>query len=485
MLSRSYYDTSDAIIKGAFSWLLWQGEMSGFQRKRNAFLVYAALVFVVAGFWMQTSNEPVFLGKYSFEYAMKAAAISLTATFLTISAHMLLTAKMSRRDDSQQQARQSVRVLAVVALLVVTYSLCEFVMTSVHRGDVAAEKQARRERLDTFHPFLQVSAASNDEAMHINRWGFRGEDIEKDKPEGTYRVFVLGGSTVYCSRAKFEDSHCRRLEVLLRSAYPARRIEVQNAGYDWHTSQHSLMKFLFEIQDFDPDLIIVMHAINDICRSFSPPRYSSLGEFQPDYSHFHGPLAEMLKQYAVEDQPPRSWVWHHTVKLFQDHWYADFRVGPNVRRDQEWRRFHSEGKTVDANLLPSLATYQRNMQQLIEVVRSKQIDMMISSQPSLYKESMSIEELTSLTFPMNVCRNEFENPDIQSLVNAMKRFNAASAELAQENDVGYVTLAKEMPKTLDYFVDDVHYTKKGNEFVAEQFFRKIQAAGFLQEDAED
>ena len=448
--------------------------MENSARKRYVVIGYAVALFVIVGFWCQTSNDLDVLSKYSRGYFAQALAVSAVLLILTFTAQRLLL-PVPRTDAAQPTSpRLATRGLALCLILILLLASTEFVLTTIHRQELFTEKAERLDRLATFHPFLQVTAAAKDEEKNNNRWGFRGGEIEVAKPDGTVRVFVLGGSTVYCSRVDFEDTHCRLLELKLREAYPNQRIEVQNAGYDWHTSQHSLIKFLFKIQDFDPDLIVLMHAINDLSRSFTPPRFTMLGEFQSDYSHFEGPVTSMLKEYSVEPPPPRFLIWHHTQRMFEDHWFADFRVAPNVRRDEERRRIFPEGKSIKPSELPSLPTFGRNMAELTKAIQDKNIKLLIATQPSLYKPSMSNEELAALIFPMNVCRNEFDGPDLQSLMTAMNAFNNVTRQLARDREIAFVDLASEMPKSLDYFIDDVHYTVQGNQKVADVFFRAIQ-----------
>jgi len=448
--------------------------MENSARKRYALVGYAIVLFIVVGFWCQTSNDLDVLSKYSRSYFAQAFAVSVALLTLAFAAQRLLCPRMTASDSGSRKSRLSVRVIGLLLILVTVLVSTEVVLTTIDRRELFTEKADRRERLGTFHPFLQVTAVANDQEKNNNRWGFRGEDIELAKPAGTIRVFVIGGSTVYCSRVEFEETHCRLLELKLRDAYPDQRIEVQNAGYDWHTSQHSLIKFLFKIQDFDPDLIVVMHAINDLSRSFTPPRFTMLGEFQSDYAHFEGPLASMLKEYSVEPPRPRFLVWHHTKVLFSDHWYADFRVAPNIRRGEQRRRIFPEGKSIVPADLPSLPTFRRNLTELTKAIQDKDIKLLISTQPSLYKPSMSSDELAALIFPMNVCRNEFDGPDLPSLMTAMNAFNNVTRQLARDKQIAFVDLAAEMPKSLDYFIDDVHYTVQGNQKVADVFLHAIQ-----------
>jgi hypothetical protein len=50
----------------------------------------------------------------------------------------------------------------------------------------------------------------------------------------------------------------------------------------------------------------------------------------------------------------------------------------------------------------------------------------------------------------------------------MNLFNETARNIAMENEVPFFDLEKVVPKTLDYFLDDVHYTEKGNKIIAEK-----------------
>jgi len=439
-------------------------------------IAYCACFVVLLGFWLHTCNEVEWFGKYSRDYLVQLCAVSVIAIVVLIALLKLLSEDFKENGNSP---RRRVRIMALCVFLGSLIVTLEIVLTTFHRVELHKERQDRREKFSTFHPYLQVSAAPGDEKLNINRFGFRGEEIEKNKPNNTYRIFFIGGSTVFCSRVKFEQSHCRLLEKKLRAAYPDQRIELQNAGYDWHTTQHSLIKFLFKIQEFDPDLIIVIHAINDVYQSFSPPRYSFASEFQPDYSHFHGPNLNMLQEYFLNDPPPRFLVLNKTIRFFSNHWYSDFRVAPNMRRSKERREWHPKATELDIDQFPSLHTFQRNLTDLARTIRSKNIDLLIASQPSIYRYDMRVEELEKLIFPIYLCRNTEECASVRSLIRAIDTFNRTSRQIADEHEVTFVALESKIPKSLKYFVDDVHYTVEGNRLVADILFDAIWTAGFI------
>src|SRR5690606_23388948 len=56
----------------------------------------------------------------------------------------------------------------------------------------------------------------------------------------------------------------------------------------------SLINYQLNLREVKPDVVVIMHAINDLLvnADFS---YFSRGEFQPDYRHFYGPLSRLLE----------------------------------------------------------------------------------------------------------------------------------------------------------------------------------------------
>ena len=106
--------------------------------------------------------------------------------------------------------------------------------------------------------------------------GYRGGEISLPKPEGCFRIVVLGGSTTYGEFINDDrQTFPARLEERLRDiGYP--RVEVINAGVPGYNSWESLSDLQFHALDFEPDLVIPYYGINDVhCRLVVPQSYRS------------------------------------------------------------------------------------------------------------------------------------------------------------------------------------------------------------------
>jgi hypothetical protein len=100
-----------------------------------------------------------------------------------------------------------------------------------------------------------------------NSRGFRGDEVVVPKPPGTTRIVCLGGSTTYGGGVPdYRLSYPNLLQTLLRE-HLRPEIEVINAGVPGYSSLESLINLQLRVLEFDPDLVLIYHGINET-RSF-------------------------------------------------------------------------------------------------------------------------------------------------------------------------------------------------------------------------
>src|SRR5262249_26456416 len=112
-----------------------------------------------------------------------------------------------------------------------------------------------------FDPFLQEPPPKFDASL-------------KPNTPGTFRILTLGGSTTAEFSIPAEARYPRLVEGLVQKKHPDLKIEVFNGGQEWYTTKHALINYTTNLKDWQPDLAIVMHAINDVYRSFVDPDYT-------------------------------------------------------------------------------------------------------------------------------------------------------------------------------------------------------------------
>ncbi|MFC2173014.1 SGNH/GDSL hydrolase family protein [Acidobacteriota bacterium] len=102
-------------------------------------------------------------------------------------------------------------------------------------------------------------------AVHgrTNRFGMRGEETSKAKPEGTVRVLCLGDSRTFGYAVGQEACYAAHLSCILKERYPGATIEVLNAGVHGYTSYQGLRYFELQGLGFEPDIVTVAFEFND------------------------------------------------------------------------------------------------------------------------------------------------------------------------------------------------------------------------------
>lgn len=89
----------------------------------------------------------------------------------------------------------------------------------------------------------------------------------RKKPDGTFRIFVMGSSTVYGFPYEYNLMFSRILHQRLEDAYPERHIEVVNTAITAINS-YTLRDYAGQIMRYDPDAILVYAGHNEFYGAF-------------------------------------------------------------------------------------------------------------------------------------------------------------------------------------------------------------------------
>lgn len=273
----------------------------------------------------------------------------------------------------------------------------------------------RANKTDAYHPYLQLKP---------NNY-FPENTASADE----LRIFCLGGSTT-----EFGDKQGRgwpdRVQSLMKEKYPDQNIKIFNQGRQWYTSLHSLINYSTNIRPYKPDIVIVMHAINDILHNadFS---YFSHNDFRRDYGHFYGPVTRIMYRESLS-----GFLFRMTKGL----WY------------------HKPREIVDQHGFPGLNSFRNHLTALIDLAERDGTQVILMTQPSLYKENMDEQELAALYMLNNEAIGPTKKWNAKTALSAFQQYNAVIRELGDMQSVQIIDLDKSIPKTLEYFSDDVHYT---------------------------
>jgi uncharacterized protein YjbI with pentapeptide repeats len=117
-----------------------------------------------------------------------------------------------------------------------------------------------------------IEPNQNFETISINSYGFRGSELTLEKPQNTFRIFAVGGSTMMGSGS---TSDVTTIPGFLQHSFDDvisnPKIQVINAGISgaWSQTETSLIKN--KLLKFKPDLIIVYDGWNDASKRSDDP----------------------------------------------------------------------------------------------------------------------------------------------------------------------------------------------------------------------
>lgn len=432
---------------------------------------YSLYLFILLGVFLHTSAHPQILGKYTYKYVMLLVfLVILFPLFLLLLSFMIRTSTI--RFKKRKVIVSPVKKVLIILTLIILFVLVptETFLRYKYRD---YETNSYHYTADNFDPFLQ-SRIAKQENLPVNSLGFRGEEISRTKPKDTYRIVILGGSTVLNREVTYEKNAARLLEKQLRQKFPQTHIEVINAGKDYYTSEHSLIQFMFKVSDLDPDLIIMWHGVNDMWASCLLEGQLTHGDYKSDYSHLYGAVSNIIFGY-FQPKPVIQFKllsFDFLIKSLQDNIYSDLISNIKERKIALAVQEYKENKnTIKVHDFPSIDAYKRNLTYLISLTKNKNIPLILGNQANLYKNNNSFSEVKAMYYRR--CMKDGKDYDIESLKYGLDLFNAATKDIAAKNNIMFIDFDKQIPKNLNYFIDNVHYTEAGNELIAQTLYKYI------------
>jgi lysophospholipase L1-like esterase len=380
-------------------------------KRLKAIAVPAVLVAFAAFLWYGfLFPDPYLLARYP------VSRLLFWAARIGIPALTALTLLLARALQKGRIRRSDLFLLAGTIGLILVFAAT---LGSVFYGRTF--QNSRNTRL--YHPYLQLAPPDPP------AWS-RGP--------GSLRIACLGGSTT-----EFKDKSGRgwpeRVESILRERLGTDSISVYNGGRQWYTTLHTLINYQANIRKMKPDVIVIMHTINDLLHN-ADFCYFSRGPFREDYGHFTGPVSRVIDRqgFAAFLWKTAAGLWHHKPRA--------------IISQQEF---------------PGLIPFERNLNAIIDWAEKDGTAVVLLTQPNLYKSGMTGEEKKSL-YMLNT---EAVGPSFQwsaeTVFLGFTLYREAVERVARERSVPLIDVEKEIPKSLAYFTDDVHYTMEAFDRVAE------------------
>ncbi len=313
------------------------------------------------------------------------------------------------------------------------------------REDVKAKEVKVYGQMPYFSPHHFLNYVLNLDVASHNSLGFRGKEISIFKEKNTYRIFCLGGSSVYGSRVLMKESYPYRLNEILDENIKNRKTEVINAGVPGYTSANQFILFQFRLLSLSPDMIIVYSGFNDVF-----PRLMGVNTF--DYSGFNRPWksVSVLRRILFS-----SLISQKVIGRIGKRLKITFLTWPphihELVQDKPYQYFSSKYReNFDST---SIKVFKRNLLSLIQLAKANSVEVVLLTQslaPAQDNDSL-----------------------FQILKQALSEHNSTIRYLARKTNVYLVDLEKIFPKRPSLFSDEIHMSPEGNRLRAKIIYDSI------------
>jgi lysophospholipase L1-like esterase len=295
-----------------------------------------------------------------------------------------------------------------------------------------------------------------------NGLGFRGDSLAIPRPAGELRVFVVGGSTTECIFLDDTEAVTAVLQRRLNQGRAGAPVKVYGAGKSGDRSWDHVAMVAHRVAHLQPDVIVVFAGINDVAAAAARRDYLLRGPTERDGRKLS--LLWMARLAATELQLPRlvhavvasSHGEHPTVSSYREAVAKQARIpaaGTPPRED--------------------VAPYAENLASLAGIARANGVKLVFMTQATTWN---SPDPRAREWHWMTGRAERYTEAQMDA---AMERYNDAMRRVGAEQGVPVFDLARAVPKSMDYFYDDVHFNVRGADTAATLLARFLAEQGVV------
>ncbi len=316
----------------------------------------------------------------------------------------------------------------------------------------------------------------------------------RQKPEGTFRIFVLGSSTVFGFPFERNLMFSRILHKRLEDTYPDRQIEVVNTAITAINS-YTLLDFADEIIKYDPDAILLYAGHNEFYGAFGIGSNESMSKSRI-LTRIHLWLMDLRFYQLIRDIINSTIVNMGAGRSDKVHGTLMKRIAANKNI-----RYKSD------DYLMAMERYRQNMGDLLKKFKDKNVPVFFSEVISNVKDIKPLSSVTTgstdeamnaFTTAETAYRNEdyekarqyfYKAKDLDGIrFRASEELNQIIRELCREYDSYHVPMLERFEQKSPHGIignnlltEHVHPNIEGNFLMADVFFAEIIKTGIMGE----
>jgi len=358
--------------------------------------------------------------------------------------------------DSPPQIPTRRKILYALVLLCVALLLGEGALRLrawIKYGDAAT---GLRDPMVVYDPSIDLTVlrpnyeiSGKDIHIKVDSLGFRGPEFTREKPPHTVRIACLGASTTFSAEASSNDEvWTKLLQDKLQTAHPDVHFEVINAGVPGYTSAENLKNLRFRVLPLHPDVVLYYEANNEIVKDTRALAIEK-GLISPK-SGRRSPLVRALSR----------------VSFAFDLIYKNLAI---------LLRSHNKPRATLDVVPPELtAHFLSALDQMRQECDRRNIQFVLSTFIVKYRHG---QDRATQIKNADVAFYYMPWMSIDGMLNAIDVYNQAIVDYGKSQGLFVVDDRDAIPADDADFADCMHLADKGNEAMAERFFRAFHVAG--------
>ncbi len=274
----------------------------------------------------------------------------------------------------------------------------------------------------------------------INTKGFRGKEFTKEENEGTIRIIIFGGSSVFDIYQPEGKDWPHQVEQLLNESGLA-NIEVINAGIPGHNTFDSFGRLFSDVWTLSPDFVVLYEAWNDIGWYFtsnvtiqkSVKTYSESEDVRVSYQSFIDKFLCEHSQLYVRLRD-RYYNWKYDIGLEG--------TAKNIEPTAEITEL-------------GLKQFKLNLEMFADLANNIHATPILVTQARLVHKNNTPEEKLIISSERPVLSHV-------NLVRAYDKADEIIKEVSKSKKVHVIDAAKSLSGNVKYFNDAIHTSSEGS-----------------------
>ncbi|MEJ2672638.1 MAG: SGNH/GDSL hydrolase family protein [Deltaproteobacteria bacterium] len=382
-----------------------------------------------------------------------------------------MPAKRNRKNWLERNPKKVIFLIVVLAIGGLAVASEKFLALK-YQGRVNPVGIQRYIKLREFNPLSRNILVPNAAAMRmsdslvqkpyvlrIDRQGFIMPS--KIHPHPDLTIVFLGGSTTECV---YVDENLRfpYLTGRLLEQQTHLKVNAYNAGRSGNNTLHSLNVLMNKVVNLKPDIVVMMHNINDLAilmyeKTYwnNNPSRSPLIEKKPNFKTVGKDLEQTF--HLVRDL-----TFPYLARAVKGVFQSVHQTNGDEFQAVRGKKIH-----IDQKLL--VREFTLNLQTFINICRARGIIPVLMTQPSRltdHPDPLIKKMMHNLEVGQGITYAEFKG--------AFDRLNQTIREVGAQNGVLVIDLAQEIPPVKANICDVAHFNDQGSKLVAAEIAAQLK-----------